>query len=60
MKKHLKKLSHSGTKENRLLVIQIQKAIWRKLNNLKPSSLAAIELYISRLSLIVQVNSSPE
>ena len=28
--------------------------------NLKPFSLAAIELYISRLSLIVRVNGSPE
>ena len=46
MKKHCKKLSHLWTKENHLLVIQIQKTIWKKLNNLKPFCLAAIELYI--------------
>ena len=36
--KTLQETSHSRTKENPFLVIQIQQALWRKLNNLKPIS----------------------
>ena len=34
--KHRKKPSHSRTKRKSLMIIRIQEALWRKLNNLKP------------------------
>ena len=37
MTKHCRKPSHLGTKIKSLIVIQIQEALWRNLNNLKPS-----------------------
>ena len=36
MTKHCRKPSYLQTKENQILVIQIQDALWRKLNNTKP------------------------
>ena len=34
--KHRRKPSHSRTKRKSLMIIRIQEALWRKLNNLKP------------------------
>ena len=34
--KHSRKPSHSRTKRKSLIIIRIQEALWRKLNNLKP------------------------
>ena len=36
MTKHRRKPSHSWTKRQSLMIIRIQEALWRKLNNLKP------------------------
>ena len=46
MTKHCRKSSHSRTNEN-LRVIQIQKALWSKLQNLKPFFSCNKELYVS-------------
>ena len=46
--KHRRKPSHSRTKRKSLMIIRIQEALWRKLNNLKPLFSGNEEHFISK------------
>ena len=52
MTKHCRKPSHLQTKENQFVVIQIEDALWRKLNNTKPFLVArrALRLMLRMVS----------